>query len=79
MKIDSKTIISITLLCAVVLTFTGKSYAYIDPGTGSMIVQAVIAAVAAIGVFISVFRRRLASFLGRLIRREKGIGNDSDD
>lgn len=40
--------------------------AYLDPGTGSMIVQAVIAAVAAVGFGLSVFRARVKAFFGRL-------------
>ena len=46
------------------------AYAYIDPGTGSMIVQAVIAAIAAVSVSIGIFRRRLVSFFGRIFGRK---------
>ena len=68
------------LLCTVLsLVLARKAYAYIDPGTGSMIVQAVIAAIAAISVSIGVFRRQVASFLGRLFRRGKNLGDDSDE
>ena len=42
MKSNSKLIISITGLY-VPLLFADSAYAYIDPGTGSMLVQAVIA------------------------------------
>ena len=67
------------LLCAVLsFVLVRKAYAYIDPGTGSMIVQAVIAAIAAVSVSIGVFRRQVASFFGRLFRREKHVGDDSD-
>ena len=47
--------------------------AYLDPGTGSMIVQALIAAFAAVSVSIGIFWRRLIAFFGR---RNK---EDSDD
>ena len=59
-------------LCAVfVLVLVKRAHAYIDPGTGSMLVQAAIAAVAAASVSIGVFRRRLRSFFGRLFGRKK--------
>ena len=49
-----------------VLILVNQSYAYIDPGTGSMLVQAVLAAVAVASVSIGIFWRRIRSFLDRL-------------
>lgn len=54
-----------------VLVVVNQSYAYIDPGTGSMLVQAVLAAIAAVSVSIGIFWRRIRSFLGRLFGRNK--------
>jgi len=54
-----------------VLIFVNQSYAYIDPGTGSMLVQAVLAAVAVASVSIGIFWRRIRSFLDRLFGRNK--------
>lgn len=62
----------VMLLCAVfALVFAKRAHAYIDPGTGSMLVQAAIAAVAAVSVSIGVFRSRIRSFFGRLFGRKK--------
>ncbi len=62
----------VILLCVVfALVLVKRAHAYIDPGTGSMLVQAAIAAVAAVSVSIGVFRRRLRSFFGRLFGRKK--------
>lgn len=47
------------------LVCTTPAYAYLDPGTGSMIVQAVIAVVTIAGVYVGIFRKRLKSFFGR--------------
>jgi hypothetical protein len=55
----------------IVLIFVNQSYAYIDPGTGSMLVQAVLAAIAAVSVSIGVFWRRIRSFLDRLFGRNR--------
>jgi len=48
-----------SLICA------APACAYLDPGTGSMIVQAVIAVVAAVSVSVGIFWKRLKSFFGR--------------
>lgn len=53
------------------LVMVNRAYAYIDPGTGSMIVQAVIAGVAMVSVSIGIFWRRIRSFFGRLFGRNK--------
>ena len=70
MKTNSKLIISIAWLY-VLLLFANPAYAYIDPGTGSMLVQAVIAAVAAASVSIGIFWRRIRSFFGCLFGRKR--------
>jgi len=54
-----------------VLIFVNQSYAYIDPGTGSMLVQAVLAAIAAVSVSIGIFWHQIRSFLNRLFNRNK--------
>ena len=38
------------------------AHAYIDPGTGSTLIQVVIAAIAAAGYFIKVFWRQIKAF-----------------
>jgi len=55
------------------------TYAYLDPGTGSMVIQAVIAALAAVGVSIGVFRVRVKAFLSRLVGRRSSKEHKSDD
>ena len=47
------------------------AYAYIDPGTGSMVIQALLATLAAVSVSVGVFWKRIRSFLARLLNREK--------
>ena len=54
-----------------VLIFVNQSYAYIDPGTGSMLVQAVLAAIVAVSVSIGIFWHRIRSFLDRLFNRTR--------
>jgi len=57
----------VSLICA------APACAYLDPGTGSMIVQTVIAVVAVVSVSVGVFWQRLRSFFG------KGKKEDPDD
>jgi len=47
------------------LVFTAPACAYLDPGTGSMIVQAVIAVVAIAGASVGIFWKRFKSFFSR--------------
>ena len=61
------------ILISIFLVFilVNQSYAYIDPGTGSMLVQAVLAAIAAVSVSIGIFWHRIRSFLNRLFNRNR--------
>ena len=70
METNSKLVILLATLCLLLLS-ANSAYAYIDPGTGSMMIQALLAAVAAISVSIGIFRRRLRSFFGRFFGKKK--------
>jgi uncharacterized membrane protein len=60
---------STCLLVAITVFWPILAFAYIDPGTGSILIQGIIAAIAAIGVtlklywhrFVALFRRKSAS------------------
>ena len=73
-----KLFIGIQLLAVLPYIFVNRAYAYIDPGTGSMIIQAVIAAIAVASVSIGIFWRRLRAFFERLFGRDSSGGDDSD-
>lgn len=53
-------------------------FAYIDPGSGSLVVQALIAGIVAVPIF---FRRQIARFVHRVRsdERDDGIQTDHDD
>jgi hypothetical protein len=40
-------------------------FAYLDPGSGAVIIQMIVGGVAALGVMIKVFWRRIRKLLGR--------------
>ncbi|MCY3932779.1 MAG: hypothetical protein OXH70_13810 [Acidobacteria bacterium] len=58
----NRTIVLLATLVA--LTAPGTAFAYLDPASGSMILQAVIGGVAAAAVAFKVYWGRIASFLG---------------
>ena len=54
------------------------SYAYIDPGTGSVFIQALVAALAAVGVSMGLTWRRLRALAVRLFSRNDQKRNQPD-
>ena len=48
-----------------------KADAYIDPGTGSMMIQALLALLATVSVSVGIFWKRIRSFFTRLLGRNK--------
>ena len=47
------------------------AHAYLDPGTGSMVIQIIVASLAAIGVFLKSFWAQIKAFFVK--------GNNNDD
>jgi hypothetical protein len=70
MKLISKWSVFKLVLSSTVI-FPSLAYAYIDPGTGSMMIQALLALIATVSVSIGIFWRRIRSFFTRLLGREK--------
>jgi hypothetical protein len=50
-------------ILAFLLTGSENAYAYIDPGTGSMLLQGLIAAVAAAAIAIKLYWQKVKAFL----------------
>ncbi len=63
-----KLLLSIFLIS---LIFTFKAHAYIDPGSGSIILQALIGAIAAIGASISIYWNKFKNLFKRKKKTEK--------
>lgn len=53
------------LLFILLMTLALPSYGYIDPGTGSLIIQSIIGAIAAIGVTMKLYWHKLKLFFSR--------------
>ena len=52
-------------LFILLLSATLPAYGYIDPGTGSLIIQSIIGAIAAIGVTMKLYWHKLKVFFAR--------------
>ena len=70
------TYLVITVVYALV-SWADNAYAYIDPGAGSMVLQAILAALIGIGVFVRQARVSIAAFFKRVM--SKFSGNAADE
>lgn len=61
------------LALAVWLSIASPAYAYLDPGTGSMLISAVVGVAAAVGLALKLFWYRLVG----LLRGKKGERPDA--
>lgn len=53
------------------LVFAPSAFAYIDPGSGSYIIQILIASFLAVSVAVATFWKRLRLFFGKLLKRRR--------
>lgn len=51
------------------------SYAYLDPGSGSMMLQVILGGLAGLGVLLKIFWRRIISFFGFGKKQEEKAEN----
>jgi hypothetical protein len=55
-------ILRVALVLAACLSIASPAYAYLDPGTGSMLISAVLGVAAAVGLAVKMFWYRLVGF-----------------
>ena len=60
-------------------THGGRQFAYLDPGTGSMVLQALVAAVAGIAITVNVYWKKITSFFGSSSDGRQEEGSEDDD
>jgi len=61
----------VRILIIMLLLLTGSdAYAYLDPGTGSMLLQVILGGVAAVGVAIKLYWHKLRAAVG-LAKKEE--------
>lgn len=54
-----KNLIAPSAIITLMLALSPNAYAYLDPGTGSMLLQSLIGAIAAAGMVLSLFWQRI--------------------
>ena len=59
-----KLIANLLLLAVLLIAFERPTYAYLDPGSGSMFLQVLLGGVAGIAVIVKLYWRRLLTFFG---------------
>ncbi len=62
-----------------IMILSSPAYAYLDPGTGSMLIQAVIAIIAATSLFLSMFWKRVKAFLNRLFGKKEAMRDHGNE
>jgi len=68
---------SIALCFVLILLFVQPAHAYLDPGSGSAILQGVLAAIVAIGLTVKLFWHKILKFLG--IRKDNSLDKKDTD
>ena len=63
------------LIFLIILLHTNIAYAYLDPGTGSLLLQGLIAALAAAGAAISIYWNKLKSLFSKKKKNDKDYSN----
>jgi F0F1-type ATP synthase assembly protein I len=67
---------TLLVVAILLLLVSSPAYAYLDPGTGSMIVQGLLAALAALSAVVAAFWTRIRRFLSRRAASERAPGPD---
>lgn len=73
MNINNSCQIKFMVLCAL-MSLSVNAEAYLDPGTGSMMLQVILGGIAAIGVAIKLYWHKLRVYLG-VGKKEKAEDN----
>ena len=75
LELMKKFILFLSLLLFLDVLIHSNAYAYIDPGTGSIMLQALIAGIAAAGAAVSVYWSKIKSFFSKKEKNDKPPNN----
>jgi CBS domain containing-hemolysin-like protein len=72
---------SVMKVVLLMLLFTPSAYAYLDPGTMSMILQGIVAGIMVVATTLSLYWHRFLAFLNKLrgIEPKQVKSDDSED
>ena len=77
MKLQS--IVSAGLLGALSVFYSASSYAYLDPGTASIIIQGTIAAIAGAAVTLKLYWHRIKTIFTKSSKKPEEVNGSVDD
>ncbi len=80
MKHCSGYVFSFLIVGMLVLVFSGEAWAYIDWGTGSLLIQMAIAGLVGASLAVKIFWKQIKGFFARLFSKKQGTegGDDLD-
>ena len=61
----------IILLIFIFFAPSANAYAYLDPGTGSMIIQALLGVLAAVGAYITLYWKKFKNLINKIFQKKK--------
>jgi hypothetical protein len=61
---------NIAILSILALLCTANSYAYLDAGTGGMLIQLLLGGIAVVGTFIKIYWQKIKAFTKKLFSKE---------
>ena len=58
---------NLKFLCLIIslISYTSPAYAYLDPGTGSVLLQGLIGGIAAVMAFLSIYWQKVKAFFSK--------------
>ena len=66
----------VSLICLIAIN--QKAYAYLDPGTGSMIVQVIVASLATVGCFLYKAKENIILFFRKILNKKANVKENED-
>ena len=70
--------LSFTFFCLLIISFDAN--AYLDPGTGGLLIQSAIAGLVMVGAFFRVFRAKISEIFHNIkFSKKKRLPEDSQD
>ena len=61
----------ISIILIFLITTQNNAYAYLEPGTLSIIFQAIVAAIASTGAYVFFYFNKVKKFISKIFKRQK--------
>jgi hypothetical protein len=78
MKQSKLLMLPVALSLVIVLVLARNAHAYLDPGTGSYLIQILLATLVGSAFAIKIFWHNIKGFLGRMFSKNEGESDDTE-